>query len=322
MKSDAPDFLRRRAALQAGIITRQQALKEGMTRDSIRSKVKCGRWQRVYPGVYALPPGGVDRQAQFWAALLWAGDDAVLSHESAAEIHRMLDKPAADIHLTVPRDRHLSALPGIRVHRCDRVLGLRDRYPRGLVPTTWPADTVLDLTQTAGSPDEICDWIARAFRTRAVSEGMLLAALGRRPQLKHRADIMTLIREAASGTHSVLEYRYDRDVERAHGLPRSHRQVPNAMENGTRGYRDRCYEPFRVIVELDGRVYHRDEWADTRRDNEAAASYASQTLRFGWRSVRWHPCETAVTVARVLIHRGWPGHLSPCGPACMAGGDG
>lgn len=230
----------------------------------------------------------------------------------------MLSKPDAHVHLTVPRGRHVLNQPGIRVHRSDRVLGLREDYPAGLLPTTWPVDTVLDLTQTAATPDEVCDWIARAFRTRLVSEGMMLAALNRRPYLKRRADIMELIKEAADGTHSVLEYRYDRDVERAHGLPRSRRQVPYTRQDGKRGYRDRYYEQFGVIVELDGRTYHPDDWADLPGDNEAAAMHASQTLRFGWRGVRWHPCETAATVSRVLTHRGWTGPLRPCGPGCMA----
>lgn len=320
MRGEVPDALRNQARLQHGVVTRRQALDAGLSCDSIRSKVKYRRWTRVLPGVYALDPGKLSREGTLWAAVLWAGEGAVLSHESAAEVQGMLDKPTRIIHVTVPPDRRPRSLPGIRVHRSDRVLGLRGRYPAGWLPATLPPDTVLDLTQAARDPDEICDWIARAFQKGKVSEHIMLDALRRRTQVRHREDITMLICEAADGTHSPLEHRYDRDVERAHGLPQSRRQMPYRKEDGGKGFRDRWYEGYRVIVELDGRAYHEDRWTDTTRDNAAAATYDSQTLRFGWREVRWHPCDTAVTVAKVLRNRGWAGAPCPCGRGCPAAG--
>ena len=57
----------------------------------------------------------------------------------------------------------------------------------------------------------------------------------------------------------MLEFRYHRDVERAHGLPESARQVPFTTPGGRRGRRDRVYEPFGVVIELDGRLAHQPE---------------------------------------------------------------
>ena len=37
--------------------------------------------------------------------------------------------------------------------------------------------------------------------------------------MRWREDLAELIVAAAGGDHSVLEFRYHRDVERAHGLP-------------------------------------------------------------------------------------------------------
>jgi hypothetical protein len=69
------------------------------------------------------------------------------------------------------------------------------------------------------------------------------------------------------GDHSVLEYRYTRDVERPHGLPESVRQVPFTKDNGQEGRRDRVYARYGVVVELDGRLAHPPEAisADKRR---------------------------------------------------------
>jgi predicted transcriptional regulator of viral defense system len=301
--------------MQGDVIAREQALAAGMSRNSVRSKADCGRWQRIHPGVYALEPRGLTRRATLWAAVLWAGEGAVLSYESAAEVHGLLDSPCPTIHVAVPPDRRPRARSGIQVHRMERVQGLRTRYPPGWLPATLPADTILDLAEAARTPDELCNWISRALRKSAVSDLMLLAMLERRPSARHRQDIAHLIRDAAAGTHSPLEYRYDREVERAHGLPASCRQKPYRKPDGTRGYRDRYYEGYQVIVELDGRAYHQDSWADVDRDNHAAAVMGDQTLRFGWRHVRFDPCGTAAVVADVLKHHGGLRIRTPAGKA-------
>jgi hypothetical protein len=198
----------------------------------------------------------------------------------------------------------------------ERVRGLRDRYPAGWLPATLPADTVLDLAEASQTPDELCGWITRGLRKSLASDLMLLAMLEQRPAARHREDIAHLIIDVANGTHSPLEYRYDRDVERAHGLPASSRQKAYRKPDGTRGYRDRYYEGYHLIVELDGRAYHQDGWADADRDNHAAAERGDQTLRFGWRSVRFDPCGTAATVAKVLRNHGWAGQPRACRAGC------
>ena len=120
-----------------------------------------------------------------------------------------------------------------------------------------------------------------------------------------------------SGDHSVLEYRYDRDVERAHGLPEPVRQAPFAGPNGRRGRRDRLYQQYGVVVELDGRLAHaiEDQWRDKARDNAAAVD-RKQTLRYDWKQVSKDACATAVEVAKVLQVHGWDGRPRPCAPGC------
>jgi hypothetical protein len=115
----------------------------------------------------------------------------------------------------------------------------------------------------------------------------------------------------------VLEYRYDRDVERAHGLPEAKRQVPFTGPGGRRGRRDRVYEDYALVVELDGRLAHPadSQWKDKARDNAAAVD-GMQTLRYSWTRVRREPCEIAVEVATVLRMQGWPGRPRACSPGC------
>jgi hypothetical protein len=184
-------------------------------------------------------------------------------------------------------------------------------------PRTRIEETVLDLAQTAKTFDDVCGWVTRAFARELTDETRLHAAMEVRQRLRWRKDLTQLIEAAATGNHSVLEFRYHRDVERAHGLPESARQVPFTGPDGRRGFRDRVYEPYGVVVELDGRLAHQpeDKWQDKTRDNAAAAD-GKQSLRYGWAQVRWEQCATAAEVARVLRRHGWDGRPRPCSPGC------
>ena len=259
--------------------------------------------------------GIVSRAQALQAALLAAGPGAVLSHETAAELLGLGDRAAVSIHVTVPRPRHIAAIRGVAIHRSGRAADAVQWNSNP--PRTKVEETVLDLTQAAANFDDVCGWITRAFARDLTDEGSLRAAMRQRTKLRWRADLHELIAAAASGDHSVLEYRYDRDVERAHGLPEPVRQAPFTGPDGRKGRRDRLYKQYGVVVELDGRLGHgpEDQWRDKDRDN-AAALDGHQSLRYGWTRIRWHPCATALQVAGVLRAHGWDGWPRPCSPGC------
>jgi hypothetical protein len=207
------------------------------------------------------------------------------------------------------------AVEGVSLHRSTRAVEAVEgcAYP----PRTRVEETVLDLTQAARTFDDVCGWVTRAIARELTDETRLRAAMSLRPRLRWRADLHELIVAAATGDHSVLEFRYHRDVERAHGLPEPGRQVPFATPAGRRGRRDRVYEEYGVVVELDGRLAHpaENQWKDKARDNAAAAA-GMQSLRYDWAQVKWQPCVTAAEVARVLRLHGWDGLPRLCSPGC------
>jgi hypothetical protein len=317
MERELPSTLRNLARYQYGVVSRSQALRSGLTEDMIKFRVRSDRWRQIHPGVYATFTGTPGRGALMWAAVLSLGRGAVLSHETAAELHGLIDNAASPIHVTVPRQRHLVAVSGVSVHRSARAAeaALGQSSP----PRTKVEETVLDLTQTAVTFDDVCGWVTKAFARDLTDEAKLRAAMGKRSKLRWRTDLDELIAAAAGGDHSVLEYRYDRDVERAHGLPEAKRQVPFTGPSGRRGRRDRVYEDWALVVELDGRVAHQadSQWKDKARDNAAAVD-GMQTLRYSWTQVRRGPCEIAVEVAAVLGKQGWPGRPRACSPGCPA----
>ena len=315
MVSELPSTLRYLAQRQRGVVSRSQAIRAGLSPDMIKFRVRSGRWQQLHPGIYATFSGIPGRGALLWAALLAAGPGAVLSYQTAAELNGLSDKPTSPIHVTVPAERHLVAGSGVCLHRSGRTVeaALGGSRP----PRTTIEETVLDLVHAAKTFDDVCGWVTRAIARELTDEAMLQAAMKARQRLRWRNDLQQLIAAAVGGDHSVLEFRYHRDVERAHGLPESARQVAFTTRDGRRGRRDRVYEPYGVVIELDGRLAHQpeDKWRDTSRDNAAAAG-GHQTLRYGWSQVKWQPCETAAEVARVLRRRGWGGRPRPCSPGC------
>ena len=209
----------------------------------IKFRVSSDRWRQIHPGVYATFTGIPSRGARLWAAVLSAGPGAVLSHETAAELHRLIDKPTEPIHVTVP-----VAAPG-RSGRRGQPLPV-GAGGRGFAATQYPPrtkieETVLDLTQTAATFDDVCGWVTRAFARDLTDEERLRAAMMARTRLRWRADLHELIVAAAGGDHSVLEFRYHRDVERAHGLPEPDRQVPFTTPAGRQRAPGPCVREIR-----------------------------------------------------------------------------
>ena len=305
--------------LQDGVISRSQALEAGLPSTTVKSMLRAGRWQPVHRGVYLAHSGRPGRSSLLWAAVLRAGPAAVLSHRTAAELDQLLPpgSPAGPvIHVSVPRDQHVSPIRGVVLHRRT---GLdRYRHPVAKPPRTRIEETALDLAFSSRTLEDAMAWLARACSSRLTTPARLEAALAARPWARWRGELAAALTDVAAGAHSALELRYLHNVERPHGLPAGRRQV-QARQRSRSVYRDVLYEDFGVVVETDGVAAHPAEtrWRDQDRDN-AAAIDGVVTLRYGWGAITERPCAVAGEVAALLRRRGWTGWVSPCGPGCVA----
>jgi very-short-patch-repair endonuclease len=310
-------------SVQAGIVDRDQALDAGFSQRQISYRFRSGVWQRVYPGVYATFTGQLPRHARLWAAVRFAGDGAMVSHETAAEVHGMIDRPAPDIHVTVPLSRRPARtrrpVRGIVVHRSDQS---REHLPGPFkLPLTRVDDTVLDLVADAPTFDHAYTWISRAVFRNLVTASGLREALALRSRARWRAWLNDAFAEAQDGVLSPLELHYVRDVERAHGLPASQHQARRQL-NGQTHFKDNWYPEYRLAVEIDGPAYHENEQVqrDKERDNANLAADDVKTFRFGPVDVTERACGTAATVALTLRRHGWQGVPRPCRRAdCTVG---
>jgi very-short-patch-repair endonuclease len=316
VRTDLPTVLARFWDEQGGVVARGQVLEAGLAKDLIYSRIRSGRWQRLHPGVYAMFSGEPSREARLWAAVLHAGAGAMLSHHTAAELWKLADDVNPLIHITVPGERRVSQRPGISVHLSARASAAL--HPARNPPRTRVEETVIDLWESARSLDDAVGWVTRALGRRLTTQDKLREAVEARMRVRRRRQLSELLSPDAAGIHSVLEYRYVRDVERPHGLDGAKRQA-RSRRDGRNEYRDQLYAEYSTAVELDGRIAHPGDtrWRDIRRDNAAAASGIT-TLRYGWSEITTTPCLVAAEIAEVLRAQGHR-RAHPCSPGCPVG---
>jgi hypothetical protein len=264
--------------------------------------------------VYATFTGETSREAKLWAAVKRAGAGAMLSYETAAELHGLIDKASTTIHITVPRSRRPAQdkpIRGVVIHRSDQ--SRAQRLPPWRLPRTSVEDTVLDLVAAAKTFDDAYSWISRALSRELVTAGMLRDALASRKRVRWRGWLTEALEDASDGIHSPLERRYVRDVEGAHGLPKAQRQSRRTI-GGKTHYKDNWYKDYGVCVELDGAAYHPAEQVrqDKHRDNVNLAADDARTFRFTFVDVTEHACDSAAMVAALLRRNGWQGKPRPC----------
>ncbi|HEY0811663.1 MAG TPA: hypothetical protein VGE11_00160 [Pseudonocardia sp.] len=135
-------------AQQAGVISRDQALGVGLSRNSIDHRVRVRRWRPLHPCVYLAAGHRLDDEVRIRAALLWASDGAILSGWAAAWWCELTAQPPAAVAVTVPRRRQLRVRPDVDVRRHD--IPEPDRAVHRGLAVTAPALTVLEAAVEMG----------------------------------------------------------------------------------------------------------------------------------------------------------------------------
>lgn len=301
------------AANQASVVSRVQCARAGLTPAAIEHRLAVGVWQPVHPRVYATTNGTMPADGALWAALLYAGDGAVISHASAGAVHGWPVPTEEMVHVTVPRERRPRKQPGLDIRRAS-VSAEDIVWKRGL-PVTSPERTVVDLLGSCDSVDDALALVSRAVQTRTTTAAKLGKRITTARSAKWRTASLDALADVAAGSHSRLELAFA-GLLRQHGLPLGRRQARVAVGSRTT-YVDMAYGDT-VVVELDGRLGHdsaTDIWRDMERDN-ASALAGRTVLRFGWADVHRRPCGVAGQVGAVLKVQ-----LARCGDRCSLSND-
>jgi predicted transcriptional regulator of viral defense system len=249
------------AERQRGAISLTQLCALGLSTSAVSRWVTAGRLHRVHPGVYAVGHRALSLDGRLRAALLYAGQDAVLSHTTAAWIWQLVEATPERIHLTV-RGRRRS-LPAVRVHRSRHLEKVRHRD----LPVTTVARTLLDVAAMLPA-SQLRRALAEAEYRQLLDVRELSVALGRgRPGSKALRRALATHMPALAQTMSLLEERFLVLCESS-GVP-----MPEVNVRVQGMLVDAVWRLQRVAVELDGHAAHASREA-SRMTAGASSPYA------------------------------------------------
>lgn len=280
----------------------------GLTRDQIARRVRQGVFERVGRGVIALPGRTWALPQRSMCAVLMVPQEALVSHWTAAQLHRLDAPHDPSTHVVVRHSRQrqpspTSSRPAIVVHQT-RALPASHRTAVDGIPTTAVERTIVDCAPLLDR------W--RALRMldsaspstglwRRIHETAVLLSNGR-AGVRFIADITGPGGDARF--RSTLERRA-RAALRAGGVEAGEWNV--AIHHDGRRIRevDLCFRAEGLIVEFDGLRFHHSRSAaqrDRRSDRELITA-GWRVLRFTWEDVVYRPAQLARDVRAALDRR-------------------
>ena len=206
-----------------------------------------------------MAPELLTEEAHLVAALLAAGDRALLSHGTAAWRWRIIPAPPSVIELAVPRARVAPA--GLRFFE-SRNLRPGDSTHNGRFPTTTVSRTLLDLATRYERRA-----LVRALAEAEFHHDLRPADVERTLRRGHpgAANLRAALAEHAPGhgeMNSRLERRF-RTLLIRHGI-----ELPERNQQVGPWTVDCLWREQRVVDELDGRQHERPHQADSDDDRD------------------------------------------------------
>lgn len=286
---------------QCGVVSRGQLEGLGLGLDGIERRVRRGRLHRLHSGVYAVGYRRLSSSGRWLAAVFASGENAVLSHRSAAALWGMRQSESGSVHVTTPRKWR--STPSIRRH-CSR-LPLDEVATVDEVPVTTVPRTILDLAATS-STDQVENLIRQAEYLRLYDRLSLVDMIGRYPGRRGvrrlREALARIERLPAGRTRSRLEERFLPFLRR-HGLPRP--RLNDWIMIGDKRYQvDRHWSGTGQVVELDSWEAHgtRSAFREDRARDRTLRTGGYDVTRISWAQLDDEP-ETVAADLRKLLSR-------------------
>jgi very-short-patch-repair endonuclease len=275
-----------------GVVTSAQLAEAGLSPTAIAHRVGSGWLVRLHRGVFLVGPLEAPR-SRAKAAVLAAGEGAVLSHLAAATLWEFLAARPGAIDVTLP-GRNARTRPGVRLHRVSR-LHPADVTRRHDLPVTSPGRTLLDLA-TRLTPHHLARAINEAQVQRRLTPHSLNEQFQRYPNHRGTAALRDATTTDPAFTRSEAERRL-LDLIRAARLPQPRTNIR------VRGHEvDFLWSAQRLIVEVDGYAFHSTRAAferDRIRDADLIAA-GDRVIRVTWRRLTREPGAVVAMLAVAL----------------------
>jgi predicted transcriptional regulator of viral defense system len=166
---------------QDGYFTSRQAREAGFSPQLLAHHVRSGRYEHIRRGLYRLrgyPTSSHEEVRAKWLAL--GAERAVVSHESALDLHGLSDVLPNTVHLLVGRDdRGIRRLQGVTLHTT-KVLEPSEVVSRDGIRLTDPVRSILDAAGAGTAPEQIEMAVRQALNEGLVTRRSLLARADRR----------------------------------------------------------------------------------------------------------------------------------------------
>jgi very-short-patch-repair endonuclease len=293
------------AADQEGVVARPQLLSAGVTNAAIDRALRSGRLHRLHHGVYSTQAlERITEDALLIAALLAAGDGAVLSHGTAAWRWGIIPAPPNKIELAVPRDR--TAPSGLVLHESRLRPGdliLDARFPSTSVPRT-----LLDLAVRYDHRALLKALADAEFHHDTRPDDILRTLRRGHPG---SANLRAALKAHAPGhgqTKSQLERRF-RKLLIEHQI-----ELPLRNEPLGPWTIDCLWPSHRVAVELGGRQHTRPHQADSDDDRDLwlrRNHYIAR--RYGTRQIQTSPDDVIADLEDAFAQAQALGYAKPDG---------
>ncbi len=273
------ECVRRLGERQAGRVSYAQLRTLGAGRHAIETWIERQTLIRVLPRVYALGHRAPSREGDLWAAILYGGPGAALSHATAAQWRGLIEYAPAVIEVSTPRD--IDSLPRIRVYGRRSV----ERWLCNGIPVTSVQQTTLDLAAVAEFK-LVRKALARLDFGHELDVGALEASCGPgKPGSRALRRALAIHQPQLAQTNGPLEYDFFEWCERWKvALPLVNERLHGVLV-------DAYWPDHGVVVELDGGDNHSSP-AQRKRDKAndlLLRSHGLVVLRYDWDLVHLRP---------------------------------
>jgi hypothetical protein len=274
------------ASKQFGVVTRTDLATTEVSWKWLRGRLATGEWSRVHRGVFRLGCSKPTLDEREMAALLAAGDGAVLSHTSAARRHGLAVPQGESVQLTIPESRKAKVF-GAQVWR-SRNLSPSDVTSRGGFRVTNLARTMIDLASVLDD-GELRACFDSAVRHNRAAVGWISRVLYRHgPGRRGVGRLRALVDEYRQGDEvpdSVLE---SLGVELAKATGRKPKLHLNVLDEARHVAEvDLAWPELRLSVQFDGWQTHgtRAAFVRDRAQDRALFPLGWSVLRYTWDDV-------------------------------------